>query len=56
VNRKYYILTYFPQPQYYDDEGRLLVGRRLRRIRKINAETYRRVTDKVAYTISDRFR
>ncbi|HEY6899498.1 MAG TPA: hypothetical protein VI233_02600, partial [Puia sp.] len=36
VNKKYYILTYFQQPQYFDSEGRLLVGRRLRRIRKIN--------------------
>ena len=56
VNKKYYILTYFQQPQYYDAEGRLMVGRRLRRIRKINAETFRRVTDRVAYTVSDRFR
>jgi len=56
VNKKYYILTYFQQPQYYDTEGRLLVGRRLRRIRKFNAETFRRITDRVAFTISDRFR
>ena len=56
ANKKYYILTYFQQPQYYDTEGRLLVGRRLRRIRKINAETFRRITDKVAYTVSARFR
>jgi len=56
VNKKYYILTYFQQPQYYDGEGRLLTGRRRRRIRKINAETFHRITDKVAYTISDRFR
>ena len=56
VNKKYYILTYFQQPQYYDAEGRLMVGRRMRRVRKINAEVYRRINDKVAYTISDRFR
>ena len=56
VNKKYYILTYFQTPQYYDNDGRLLVGRRLRRIRKINADVFRRINDKVAYTISDRFR
>ena len=56
VNKKYYILTYFQQPQYFDNDGRLLVGRRLRRIRRINAEVFRRINDRVAYTISDRFR
>ena len=56
VNKKYYILTYFQQPQYFDSEGRLLTGRRLHHIRKINAEVYRRINDKVCYTISDRFR
>lgn len=56
INKKYYILTYFSQPQYYDGEGNLLVGRKMRRVRKINAEVYKRVTDRVAYTISDRFR
>jgi hypothetical protein len=56
VKKKYYILTYFPQPQYFDSEGNLLVGRRMRHIRKINAEVFRRINDKVCYTLSDRFR
>jgi len=56
VNKKYYILTYFQQPQYFDSDGNLLVGRKLRRIRKINAEVFRRINDKVCYTLSDRFR
>jgi len=56
VKKKYYILTYFQQPQYFDSEGNLLMGRRLRRIRKINAEVFRRINDKVCYTLSDRFR
>ena len=55
VNKKYYILTYFQQPQYFDSQGRLLTGRR-RHIRKINAAVFFRLNDKVAYTISDRFR
>lgn len=53
---KYYILSYFTQPQYYDTEGRLLDRRRRRILRKINDDVFKRVTDKVAYTISNRFR
>jgi hypothetical protein len=56
VNKKYYILSYFQQPQYFDSQGRLLTGNRRRHIRKINASVYFRLNDKVAYTISDRFR
>jgi hypothetical protein len=56
VNKKYYILTYFSQPQYFDMEGNLMTGRRLRRIRKINGETFKKINDKVCYTISAQFR
>jgi hypothetical protein len=56
VNKKYYILAYFQQPQFFDGQGRLLTGRRRRHIRKINASVYFRLNDKTAYTISDRFR
>src|SRR5882757_757858 len=56
VNKKYYILTYFSQSQYFDSEGNLLVGRRLRRIRKINGDIFKKITSKVCYTVSDRFR
>lgn len=56
ARKKYYILTYFQQPQYFDNDGNLLVGRKLRRIRKINADVFRRINDKVCYTLSDRFR
>jgi len=53
---KYYILTFYSQPQYFDSEGRLLNNRRLRKLRKINDDVFRRVNDKVAYTVSERFR
>ena len=53
---KYYVLTYFEQPQYFDSEGRLLDKRKLRRLRKINGETFRRINSKVAYSISGTFR
>jgi hypothetical protein len=56
VNKKYYILTYFSQPQYFDADGDLMTGRRLRRIRKINGETFKKINDKVCYTISAQFR
>lgn len=53
---KYYVLTYFHKPQYFDSEGRLLDKRQVRRLRKINGEVFRRINDKVCYTISGRFR
>ncbi len=56
TRKKYYILTYFPVTQYYDKEGRLMVARRLRKVQKINADIFHRITDNVAYTLSDRFR
>ncbi|OIR05698.1 hypothetical protein GALL_121330 [mine drainage metagenome] len=56
TNKKYYIITYFSQPQYFNSEGKLLVKRKRQRIRKINGEIFRRINDKVCYTISGRFR
>lgn len=56
TTEKYYILTFYPQPQYYDSEGNLLSNGRLRKIRKIDGDTFRRINDKVAYTVSDKFR
>jgi hypothetical protein len=56
VNKKYYILTYFSQPQYFDNAGNLMTGRRLRRIRKINGEVFRKINARVCYTVSAQFR
>lgn len=56
ASTRYYILTYFKQPQYFDSEGRLLERRKLRRLRKINGEIFKRINDKVCYTVSTRFR
>lgn len=53
---KYYVLTYFPQPQYFDREGRLLDKRRLRRLRKINGEVFKRINSKVCYAVTGHFR
>lgn len=54
--RKYYTLTYFTQPQYFDSTGKLLDKRRLHRLRKINGEIFNRINNKVCYTISGSFR
>jgi hypothetical protein len=56
TTEKYYILTFYSQPQYYDAEGRLMAGRNLRRARRINGELFHRINDKVCYTISGKFR
>lgn len=56
TTEKYYILTFYSQPQYYDEEGRLLAGRSLRRVRRINGEIFHRINDKVSYTIAGKFR
>lgn len=53
---KYYILTFYPQPQYFDSDGRLLATRRQRKLRKINDNVFHRINDKVCYTVSERFR
>lgn len=54
--QKYYIMTYYIQPQYYDSQGRLLDGRSRRRLRELNGDVFKRVNARVAYTISQRFR
>ena len=54
--QRYYVLTYFQQPQYFDSEGNLLDRRNRQRLRKINGEIFHRINDKVAYTVSGRFR
>jgi hypothetical protein len=56
LDKRYYILTYYSQPQYYDSEGRLLDHRRRRQLRRINKEIFRRINDKVCYTVSNVFR
>ncbi|MCK9402835.1 MAG: hypothetical protein M0Q26_05500 [Chitinophagaceae bacterium] len=55
-NEKYYTLTFYAQPQYFDSEGRLFATRQLRKHRKINDEIFRRINDRVCYTVSERFR
>jgi hypothetical protein len=53
---KYYVLTYFSEPQYFDSKGRLLDKRKLRRLRKINGEVFKKINSKVCYSIAGHFR
>lgn len=55
-SKKYYILTYFSQPQYYDKAGRLLDDRKQRQLQKLNGEVFKRINDSVCYTISSNYR
>ena len=54
--KKYYVLAYFSQPQHFDSSGKLLDKRATRRLRKINGEVFKRINDKVCYTVSGHFR
>ena len=54
--KKYYILSYFSQPQYFDQQGRLMLKRKQKVIHKINGDIFIRINDKICYTISEQFR
>jgi hypothetical protein len=54
--RKYYLYNFYKQPQYYDEQGRMLDKKKLKQLRKISGEIFWRITDKVSYTVSVKFR
>ena len=53
---KYITLAYFRSPQTFDEKGRLLDSRRTRRIRKLNNQTFYKITDRICYTIAEKYR
>ena len=53
---KYITLAYFRTPQVFDERGRLLDNRRTRRIRKLNNQTFYKITDRICYTIAEKYR
>ncbi|MEP7165463.1 MAG: hypothetical protein ABI741_12260 [Ferruginibacter sp.] len=55
-NKKYYVITYFSQKQYYDKKGRLVNNRKQRQLQKLNGEVFKRINDKVSYTVSSTYR
>lgn len=53
---KYYIIAYFDRPQSFDEKGRLLDGKRVKRLRKLNGQVFKKITDRVCYTIAEKYR
>jgi predicted nucleic-acid-binding Zn-ribbon protein len=54
--KKYEILAYFNRPQVFNEKGILMDGRRRKTIRKLNNNTFRKITDRVCYTVSSLYR
>ena len=53
---KYIALGYFRTAQSFDEKGRLLDNRRTKRVRKIKDQVFYRITDRICYTITDKYR
>ena len=53
---KYVALAYFRTKQFFDEKGRLLDNRRTKQVRKIKDQVFYRITDRICYTITDKYR
>ena len=53
---KYIALAYFRTPQSFDEKGRLLDSRRTKLVRKIKGQVFYRITDRICYTIMEKYR
>lgn len=53
---KYIALTYFRTAQFFDEKGRLLDSRRTKQVRKIKGQVFYKITDRICYTITDKYR
>jgi len=53
---KYIALVYFRTNQYFDEKGRLLDDRRTKEVRKIKGQVFYRITDRICYTITEKYR
>jgi len=53
---KYIALAYFRNAQSFDEKGRLLDGRRTKQLRKIKGQVFYKITDRICYTITDKYR
>jgi len=53
---KYIALAYFRAPQSFDEKGRLLDNRRTGILRKIKGQVFYRITDRICYTIMEKYR
>ena len=53
---KYIALAYFRAPQFFDEKGRLLDSRRTKQLRKIKGQVFYKITDRICYTITEKYR
>jgi hypothetical protein len=53
---KYFTLAFFDRPQRYDARGRLLDNQDPRTLHKINGSLFRKIDQKVCYSLSGTFR
>ncbi|HEX6849403.1 MAG TPA: hypothetical protein VF144_20600 [Chitinophagaceae bacterium] len=53
---RYIALAYFRTNQFFDEKGRLLDGRRTKEVRKIKGQVFYKITDRICYTITDKYR
>jgi hypothetical protein len=53
---KYYALAFFNERQYFDPQGRLTDRSEKKRMREINGQVFRRITDRICYAITGNFR
>ncbi len=53
---KYIALGYFRTAQSFDEKGRLLDNRRTKRVRKIKGQVFYKITDRICYTITEKYR
>ena len=53
---KYLALGYFRTAQSFDGNGRLLDSRRTKKVRKIKGQVFYKITDRICYTVTDKYR
>lgn len=53
---KYIALGYFRTAQSFDEKGRLLDNRRTKQVRKIKGQVFYKITDRICYTVTDKYR
>jgi hypothetical protein len=53
---KYIALAYFRTPQFFDEKGRLLDSRHTTQVRKIKGQVFYKITDRICYTITEKYR
>lgn len=53
---KYIALGYFRTAQSFDEKGRLLDNRRTKRVRKIKGQVFYKISDRICYTITEKYR